>query len=359
VTIPNIFHKTYDENFISDFLAHILHPINSGLGFAPLQSLLNFANVSIPLDFHDGVGSKVIREFPLSDESRIDILIIMKKAMVVVAIENKVFSSEGHKQTIRYAEAIQERFPTYTQVLLYLTPIGMTPSSQEFLPLSYAQLLSALRSIKPLDVPDKDQFIYQDFLFHVENYIMKSINLKLSEKSLLYIKNSEMIEDIQEAFAQDASTVFEVWSEIVKGAFESVSDDWDFSIVEDRGHQQAWKNNWRTNQLWIHYEFWLSKNSLFTEPQFSFMLEVEGKEKDLFLHRFDSLQDKLKANFQNTSLQYRPRSRRRAIAYKDYMFQLLPNNLDRSGIESVFQKAIDELLFLIEPVDQTLVTYKS
>ena len=51
---------------------------------------------------------------------------------------------------------------------------------------------------------------------------MKSVNLKLSEKSLLYLKNAELIEDLNQAFAQDTLLIFQVVSEIIKGIFESV-----------------------------------------------------------------------------------------------------------------------------------------
>ena len=35
-TIPRIFNRTYDENFISDFLAYILDPLQNGVGLEPL-----------------------------------------------------------------------------------------------------------------------------------------------------------------------------------------------------------------------------------------------------------------------------------------------------------------------------------
>ena len=78
-TIPSIFKRSYDENFISDYLAHILNPIDSGLGFSPIQSLLRFASNPFCLTENDVIGIQVFREYQLSDESRIDILIVLKK----------------------------------------------------------------------------------------------------------------------------------------------------------------------------------------------------------------------------------------------------------------------------------------
>ena len=45
-------------------------------------------------------------------------------------------------------------------------------------------------------------------------------------------------------------------------------------------------------------------------------------------------------------------SRRLAIAFKDYNYQLSPVNLDRSEIELFFRKTIKDFLFLIESLDQ-------
>lgn len=359
VTIPVIFRRAYDENFISDYLAHILNPIHSGLGYSALQSLLTFGGVSCNLDSNDAVGLQVFREYQLSEESRIDILIVIKRAKVIISIENKIFSSEGFKQTLRYSQAIRESFPAYTHVLFFLTPSGAPASSSEFKSLSYAELLIALRSFQPINVSERDRFIYQDFLLHVENYIMKSVNLKLSQKSLLYLNNAEMITDLQEAFSQDASSIFQVVAEIIKGFFAGVSEDWEYSFSDGRGYQQVWKKHWKTNQLWVHYEFWFSRDSLFTDPEISFMIDAEGKQKDSFLQKFDQLQGKLKGKYQSAAIQYRPKSRGLALAFKNYKFQLSPDNLDRSAIESFFQKIINEMLFLVEPIDQSFDKSKS
>jgi hypothetical protein len=357
-TIPAIFKRSYDENFISDYLAYILNPTESGLGLTPIQTLLCNAGCSICLTENDIIGIQVVREYQLSNESRIDILIILKKIKLLIAIENKIYSSEGYNQTIRYSESIQEMFPAYTQILLYLTPTGEKPASSEFKPISYGNLYSLLRTTDKPDITAKDQFIYQDFLQHVENYIMTSVNLKLSEKSLLYLKNAELIEDLTQAFTEDSKMVFQVLSEIIKGIFESISEDWQFNFT-DRGCQQIWKKHWESNQVWVHFEFWFTKESLFTDSQFQFMVDAEGKEKETFISKFEPLQSKIKSKYQNAGIQYRPKSRKLAIAYKEHDYQLTPDKLDRSEIESYFRKIITDFVFLIEPIDQAFEKIKT
>ena len=45
LTIPEIFRSSYDENFISDYLAYILDPQRNGIGPAPLEALLNLCDI--------------------------------------------------------------------------------------------------------------------------------------------------------------------------------------------------------------------------------------------------------------------------------------------------------------------------
>jgi hypothetical protein len=354
LTIPVIFGKTYNENFISRYLAHILHPINSGLGYAPLQGLLNFADAKTPLNFLDGHEIQIEPEYQLSEDSRIDLLILLKNIKVLIAIENKIFSSEGHKQTLRYADSIKERFPDYTPILLFLTPYGTPPKSSNFKSISYKELYSIFRTIDLSSASERDRFIFQDLLLHMENYIMKSANLELSEKSVLYLQNFEMINDLQEMFSKDASNIFQTITEIIKSIVDTPENEWQFSFSGDREWQLWFKSNWSMKKIFIHFEFWFSRDTLFTNPGISFMVDVEGKGKDEFLEKFDKIQNSLKTKYQKSSIQYRPPSRRLPIAFKEYRFQLQPKSINRSDMVSFFQNAINEFSFLAEPIDRVI-----
>jgi PD-(D/E)XK nuclease superfamily len=355
-TIPYIFRRTYDENFISDYLSYILHPIESGLGFAPLQALLSLADFSIePRKLGHEINEIVVeREVQLSEHSRIDILIHLKSSNIIIAIENKIFSLESEKQTIRYSEEIQKLFPDCAHFLFYLTPYGKPAKSLKFKPISYDNLLTAFRSFQPKQLPERELFIYNDFLLHVENYIMKSVNLKLTEKAILYLKNYDMITDLQNAFSKDTSNIFEVVSEIIKGTFDGLDNGFETSFSKDRDWQVIYKDHWKKMNLWIHFEFDFTKDSLFTNSGFHFMVDVEGKDENIYLERFDKIQRKLKNNYKTADIQYRPVSRRNAIAFKEYNFKYPPDNLDRSEVESFFQKTINEFIFLADPIDQVL-----
>ena len=74
-TIPALFKRTYDENFISDYLAYILDPSRNGIGTEPLQALLSLAfDYDSDMDLDNAI---IDREHTFKDSSlgRIDLLI--------------------------------------------------------------------------------------------------------------------------------------------------------------------------------------------------------------------------------------------------------------------------------------------
>jgi hypothetical protein len=220
LTIPAIFGRTYDENFISDYLAYILDPARNGIGFAPLQALASLVGAEISA----GGELKIDREYIFQTGRRIDLLVTLGDE-AVLGIENKIFSSEGEDQTGSYARSIAQEFPEMPAVLVYLTPQGSAPVSSSFIPLSYGRLLAAYRDIPFPVMPDiQKAVIWEDFLNHLEDYIiMAEKTLELSEKTRLYLKYQEMIDDLRKAVEQDGQlrqehalqyigTLFEGWA---------------------------------------------------------------------------------------------------------------------------------------------------
>ena len=80
LTIPNIFRKTFDENFLSDYLAYILDPQINGIGITPLKSLIK---VTFPeTDDRYWKNTKIYREYAL-EGGRIDILIVTDDETII------------------------------------------------------------------------------------------------------------------------------------------------------------------------------------------------------------------------------------------------------------------------------------
>lgn len=77
----------------------------------------------------------------------IDILIQNEEEKILVAIENKVHSSEHSNQLQRYHTLCRDTFADYRCMFVYLTPEGQEPSHQEYLSASYQHICDTLEQV--------------------------------------------------------------------------------------------------------------------------------------------------------------------------------------------------------------------
>ncbi len=133
----------------SDFLAFLVNPNqNHGLGdlFVKqlLQKVLSFASVDqipvtpIDLDIWDLDEIVVLREW-----QNIDIMLQDERNQLVVVVENKIGSTEHSNQLMRYRQLVEQQYPGYRLLFLYLTPEGGEPSDPEYISIDYG-LISEL-----------------------------------------------------------------------------------------------------------------------------------------------------------------------------------------------------------------------
>ncbi len=135
----------------SDFLSFLLNPIaNHRLGDELLKAFLKkalansqFESVSvIDIDVYDFSDAEVRREW-----RNIDLLVVSNSNKLVIAIENKIDSSEHSNQLTRYSEILSTEFPNYRKVSLFLTPAGDVPSDQTWIPVSYSELVQTIERV--------------------------------------------------------------------------------------------------------------------------------------------------------------------------------------------------------------------
>lgn len=128
----------------SNFLAFLLNPHqNHGLADSFLKRFLQAAiaptaPVPLPmsrlqLELADLEDTEVRREW-----QNIDILLLNRSHQLAVIIENKILSGEHSDQLRRYREIIQQHYPDWRVLCLFLTPQGTAPSDSGYLPISYA-----------------------------------------------------------------------------------------------------------------------------------------------------------------------------------------------------------------------------
>lgn len=356
-TIPGIFNKTYDENFLSDFLAYILNPFENGIGMAPINKLIAFSKAGEITPIKESLSPKDIsleREYTFMDQKRIDILINVKDE-VIISIENKILSCEGLDQTKNYSNALKIEFPEHRHICFFLSPsVNSKPSSDGFLPLSYKELYEILEPFANHPFrSDRKRILFKEFILHVKEYIMTASSLNLSEKSKLYLKHKDVIDDLVTSFRNNTKDHFEYISEIIKNVFSEEKSEWIFDFNPDRTYQKVFKSNWPNNsRLNIHFEFELPERSVFLDKHIRFMLDTEGKRKTEFRKEFQKIFGSMEKQFEKNNIQYLKNGR--SIAWKNYEISMDRDNPDSEYLNKLFRKMFDDFSFLIQSVDQVL-----
>ncbi|MFC2042958.1 PD-(D/E)XK nuclease family protein [Chloroflexota bacterium] len=127
----------------SDFLAFLLNPNqNHSLSDTFVKGLLQKALISaaveslpvtpIDLDIWNLNDLIVLREW-----QNIDILLVDEQREFVVVIENKVISGEHSDQLTRYYKIVNDHYPGWRILFIYLTPEGLEPTDLNYIQLDY------------------------------------------------------------------------------------------------------------------------------------------------------------------------------------------------------------------------------
>jgi hypothetical protein len=128
----------------SDFLAFLIDPHqNHGLGDVVLKQLLQRATrgryglavSAIDLDIWSLGLAEVRREW-----QSIDIAVVDHANQLAVVLENKVDSDEHSDRCARYWKVMEEHYPTYKLLGVFLTPAGIESSDTRYVSLSYTDV---------------------------------------------------------------------------------------------------------------------------------------------------------------------------------------------------------------------------
>lgn len=355
-TIPAIFGRSYDENFISDYLAYILDPNRNGIGIEPLQRLiaLTYGEEEVGKIEFDQVA--IEREVTLDDHGRIDLFIRLDDDKVI-GIENKITASEGENQTVSYAKGIKHKYSDHNHYLIFLTPDGKSPSSNQFKAVSYTNLHSSLREIQfPVLENIHKSVIWEDFLAHLEGYIiMNEGELELTEKTRLYVENHEMILDLQNAYEQDADRLYEFVSARIKSV---KGEGWIYYFKSKLTWQEITHDAWRLSNFRVFFQYHFSRDLLIKE-NFAFMLGVypRNQQSKRFIDWLKVNHPKCRGICSERGMEsYGPKRGTSSylIAYKQYPLEKVP-------IEKVDQQFIDALheFDIFQPIiDDSLAEFK-
>jgi hypothetical protein len=349
-TVLSIFDRTYDENFISSYLAYVIDPARNGIGAEPLRRLLELAGADT--EALDLESVTITREYDLGRYGRIDLLIQVGDR-AVLGLENKVLAAEGVSQTAKYAESIARAFPDRDHYFLYLTRDGSKASSRKFIPLSYRRLLDAFAAIRHDGSGNvKKRMLWEDFLEHLRVYIALGEDMmELSEKAKMYVENYKMIKDLTRTFEREADVFFNYFRDTLAAGLPA--DEWKMTFYSTRGYQYFQRPSWDTPKLYIYYQYYTSREAII-QDSFTFMIDVIHPDAEQFFDLFKPRYTLLKGRYEQLDLTYRPNNRPQALAWKSYPLDGDPDNIVKQLLH-----AYEEFAFLTPIIDETLAEYHS
>lgn len=231
--IFNILKSDFFEIRHSNMLAWLLNP-NENHGFEDkflkkvlFQATFDTSNGLSPynIELMDFSDAEVYRE-----KDHIDILLVSDTNKIVVAIENKVKSTEHDNQLERYAKILYKQYFDYKFIFIYLTPEGDEASSEIWTSMDYDFIQKQLDSLlKNCKIPEKNQIYIKDYISTIRRNIVGDEQLKKICMQI-YNKHKAAFDLIYENKPNIKSEMFEK----IKSYLESLQDEYDFTFWSEQ-----------------------------------------------------------------------------------------------------------------------------
>jgi hypothetical protein len=262
----------------SDFLAFLLAPSEShGLGDFFVKRLLQSAlSISagqtlpitlIDLDTWDFDEMIVLREW-----QNIDLLLLDQRNQLAVIIENKIHSSEHSDQLGRYWRTIQQHYPDWRILGLFLSPEGDPPSDDNYNAIGYASVCEILENL----IKTRSSALNSDVRVAIIHYTQMLRRHIMSESEIaelcqrIYRKHKRAIDMIYEYRPDQQGAIQEMLVRLVESEPNLILDhssksyvrfglkEWDVPLL----HQgEGWTNTGRMllfqfnnfeDRLWLY-----------------------------------------------------------------------------------------------------------
>ncbi|MXZ92837.1 MAG: hypothetical protein F4W95_14215 [Chloroflexi bacterium] len=218
------------EEFHSNLLAWLLDPNeNHGLGDRFLKGFLSKTCAPSEVQSADWSQATVIREWENyvgGQLGYLDILVLNEARQCLLAIENKIFSSEQGQQLTRYRSALANQYDELQRHQVFLSPAPTQPESADerkhWQAAGYAVVLDVLKELTDRQngeiAEDVRAFLMQYATTLRRNIVPDSSAQKTARK--VYLANRELFETI---LASRPDYRLELWK-ILKAAVGSRED---------------------------------------------------------------------------------------------------------------------------------------
>lgn len=279
---------SHNEIVQSSVLRWILDPGEShGVGDYLLKKILKRVAIvnedhrclpmsPVRIDLIDMTDSFVQTEEKFPGGHRGDITLLDERNKIFVLFENKVRSREGKGQTKAYVNEVSDRYPSFKNFFIFLSPEGEPPEAAEFLRFSYRDLVDVLKDVletKEDDLSDSSKFLIGQFVRNIEDNILEEGEIdKLCQE--IYRKHKKAMDRIFLAKPENKQLYSEL-GELVK---KELGEDWEYRAMNS--YCAIYKESWRKkmnpdyHMPGFHYEF----NDLPNRIKISIHIEALGGE---------------------------------------------------------------------------------
>ncbi|MGV3467378.1 MAG: hypothetical protein ACO1OT_19085 [Heyndrickxia sp.] len=179
---------------------------------------------------------------------------------------------------------------------------------------------------------------------------MKNDSIALTNKSVLFMKNYQMFEDLQRTFQSDYKAIFNYIKSIFSSYYTNdIGGKWEFEFKEDRGYHKIYKPSWKKDKIDIHFELSMNIKSLIS-GEITYMLDIEGNKKNDFLQKYNEF---LK-NHLKDDIKYRSSKRRDTFAHKKAVLLTKENLENERFLRGQIVQLISDFNSIIEPLDSAM-----
>ena len=284
-TFLSIINKNFDEVTISRCMAFLLNPEYTTLKI--IEQLLSISQeekdeTDFLQLFNDDITEfeSIDIEEAVSLRSRVDIIIRFSTFWIV--IENKINSYENNDQSLKYEEDLKRHTdlpikyiclkPQYNQCQI---------KNEKFCNVFYKQVADILKTITKYDLEQEENYCYlEDFIKHMEGFLMEENQLQISEDVEFYIDNRNIIDTIFKNYKEQCELVKNKFHEVVKNRF---GDEYE-TYCSRYGYIQIWKKGWNNEGYnGIHYEILCDFYHIIGyDIKVQFAIHNEGKTRKIY-----------------------------------------------------------------------------
>ena len=187
----------------SNVLAWLLNPNeNHGLGDSFLRAVVQEMTVNDENEKYDVFRTLLLDFYSFNvyrEWKNIDILLVSDEEKFIIAIENKIGSTEHDNQLWRYGNTLAEDYHGYEKMLIFLTPEGDDPSDRDnWDVLSYAAIADILsRLTEEKELHDGARLMIENFIDVIRRDIVEDQKL-IEVCNKIYAKHKKALDLIFE-----------------------------------------------------------------------------------------------------------------------------------------------------------------